>query len=254
MSSTPAIPFSAAFSCASVTDIGSLSTPTTRPAPSFLAISASTPVPVPTSSTEAPGCAAQNASTAARHSAVVGWSPVPNAIFGSMVSATVPSGAVSHGGPTQRRPTRVDRMPRAPGRRPVGLRSHLERAARGRHPCPHVGQRRLGGLSFLEPCDDDCLARRGTPDTRHRRCLAVADLQPGGTRVPEERLHPLRLGLGHVQGQGDRRHRRRPGSWSGIQVSGVRLSMMRNSPRCTYCSKCGVARCASSAFSSSYCS
>jgi hypothetical protein len=66
------MPLSAALSCASVTDIGSLSTPTTRPAPSFRAISASTPVPVPTSSTEARGCAVQKASTAARQSAVVG--------------------------------------------------------------------------------------------------------------------------------------------------------------------------------------
>jgi hypothetical protein len=89
-----------------------LSTPTVSPLPSFFAAKASTPVPMPTSSTEQPGFADRNASTAARHSDVVGWSPVPNAIFGSMKRHTLSAGAFafSHGGPTHSRPTVTDLM------------------------------------------------------------------------------------------------------------------------------------------------
>jgi hypothetical protein len=49
---------------------------------------------------------------AARHSEVVGWSPVPKAIFGSMTMRTLSWGAesASHGGPTQSRPTCTDLM------------------------------------------------------------------------------------------------------------------------------------------------
>ena len=91
---------------------GSFSVAVTRPAPSCTASSAMIPLPVPTSSTSAPGRSARSSSTRSRHSAVVGWLPVPNAIPGSMTTRTSPrrAGASSQGGCTHERgPTRSGR-------------------------------------------------------------------------------------------------------------------------------------------------
>ena len=76
--------------------------PVTRSAPSTAAVTASTPLPLPTSSTEPPGGSA--ARSARRHRTVVGWSPRPNVAPGSMRTTVVPGGSSngSHAGTTTR--------------------------------------------------------------------------------------------------------------------------------------------------------
>src|SRR5258708_791238 len=95
--STHATSFSSAPARAASRATGSFSVPTTRPAPSFAASSAITPLPVPRSRTSAPGISASSSSHRSRQSAVVGWLPVPNAIPGSIATAT-PWGGFSQGG------------------------------------------------------------------------------------------------------------------------------------------------------------
>ena len=108
--SMPSIPFSAAPCRAASSATASFSVPTTRRAPSIFASSAMTPLPVPTSSTSAPGNRERSSSQRSRQRAVVGWLPVPNAMPGSMATATPESGGLSHGGRTQERgPTCIDR-------------------------------------------------------------------------------------------------------------------------------------------------
>ena len=58
-----------------------------RGTPIISAPSASTPDPVPTSSTASGGAICTASSSASRHSAVVGWSPVPNAAASTSLRA-----------------------------------------------------------------------------------------------------------------------------------------------------------------------
>ena len=101
--STPLTPFSAAPCRAASSATASLSVATTRRAPSFFASNATTPLPVPTSSRSDPGSSLSSSSQRSRQSAVVGWLPVPNAMPGSIATATPVPGGSSHGGCTQAR-------------------------------------------------------------------------------------------------------------------------------------------------------
>ena len=79
-----------AFASVASMAIGSVSTPRASAAPSLTAAMARMPEPQPTSSTRAPSMAPSSASdsSAARHSRVVGWRPVPNAMPGSSARTT----------------------------------------------------------------------------------------------------------------------------------------------------------------------
>ena len=108
---TCASPFSAAFRRVASTASGSVSTASTEPAPSRPAARARMPEPLPMSRTDAPWTnpASAHASIPARHSRVVGCSPVPKAIPGSSAMTTSPEvGRCSRhvGRMTSRRPTR----------------------------------------------------------------------------------------------------------------------------------------------------
>ena len=94
-----------AFSLEAATASGSMSMPWAR-IPSRAAASASRPVPQPTSRQASPGWARR--CTPSRQRRVVGCSPVPKAIPGSMTRS--PSSA-SHGGATARSPTTIRSMP-----------------------------------------------------------------------------------------------------------------------------------------------
>ena len=75
-------PFNLAFSSQDRTASRLMSIPRTLPAPSFLAATASIPLPVPTSRTESPSL--RYSLIILKQSLVVGWSPVPKAIPGFM--------------------------------------------------------------------------------------------------------------------------------------------------------------------------
>ena len=76
--------------------------PSARAAPNRQAVTASTPLPQPTSSRVAPGKRALR--TARSDSTVVGWSPSPKVEPGSIRTTVIPSGASngSHAGTTTR--------------------------------------------------------------------------------------------------------------------------------------------------------
>ena len=89
-----------------------------RGTPSVSAASASTPDPVPTSSTDRGRTISTVSSSASRHSAVVGCSPVPN--DGASINLTAPGRISWSAGTMWRRPTRTWR----------GLRIQTESASR----------------------------------------------------------------------------------------------------------------------------
>ncbi|HEV2356747.1 MAG TPA: hypothetical protein VGZ23_03940 [bacterium] len=102
-------PFRRTFARATATATGSLSTAQTRRAPNAAAAIARTPEPVPTSNTTARGRAPRAASRPRSARRVLGWVPVPNAMPGSIATATSPArgAARSHEGRTSNRPMRT---------------------------------------------------------------------------------------------------------------------------------------------------
>ena len=125
-----ASPLRFALALVASTAIGSMSSASTRPAPSRTAAIERIPDPEPTSSTRAAAVSVARRqrsamdSSAARHSRVVGWSPVPNAIPGSSAITTSP------GSRWWSPPRRADHDPaadphhrevRLPRVRPIGL-------------------------------------------------------------------------------------------------------------------------------------
>ena len=96
----------AAFARVASIDGSSTSTAITGPKPSSAAAIESTPEPQPTSSERLRLELLQQLRGRAASS---GATPVPNARPGSITTASASAGGASHGGPTQRRPTRTGR-------------------------------------------------------------------------------------------------------------------------------------------------
>jgi len=189
-----AMPFSSSPRRAAARAIGSFSVPQTRPAPSFTARKAMTPLPVPTSSTSAPGSRARSSSSPSRHSAVVGWLPVPKAMPGSITTRASPgeAGASSHGGCTQdlfptrsgrwclRQATLQSRSATSTGDS-VRPRSRAESSAASRsakwamhRPAPGGS----GGVPGMSCCSGSCSSTPWAP--RSKSCAARTSRSPAG--------------------------------------------------------------------------